>query len=176
MSAVVAGGAKTIYDTAPAGSIFATHVGLLPAFKVGDTMTLDGDQLGRVAATEYIHEERLTIVAIVPELLYWHLKLRFHLKLEGWGELDAPLTTLRIPAHDESLALATCPGCGVTARAEDGWAQKAHMEAEHPEIVERRLVDAGFCNCSPGLPVVGEIGEYATAGCPVHGKKKGKDR
>lgn len=32
-----------------------------------------------------------------------------------------------------------CPGCELLLPADDLLAQKAHMEAEHPEIIKRRL-------------------------------------
>ena len=36
------------------------------------------------------------------------------------------------------------PDCTVEIDEEDGWAQKAHMDRHHPEIVAQRLRDSGF--------------------------------
>lgn len=38
--------------------------------------------------------------------------------------------------------MSECPYCGVTAA--DAWEEKAHMEAAHPEVIEKRLIDGGF--------------------------------
>lgn len=35
-----------------------------------------------------------------------------------------------------------CPYCG--ALAHDGWEEKYHMEQHHPEIIIKRLKDAGM--------------------------------
>jgi hypothetical protein len=37
-----------------------------------------------------------------------------------------------------------CPGCDLRLPADDNDAQIAHMEANHPEVIEQRLVAAGF--------------------------------
>jgi hypothetical protein len=37
-----------------------------------------------------------------------------------------------------------CPACGLRLPANDGWAQKAHMEQSHSEIIAQRLRAAGF--------------------------------
>jgi len=37
-----------------------------------------------------------------------------------------------------------CPYCGYRVPENDGWAEKAHMEAEHPQIIEERLRKAGL--------------------------------
>lgn len=37
-----------------------------------------------------------------------------------------------------------CPGCGYELPAGDVWAQKAHMEDAHPEIIAERLRAAGI--------------------------------
>lgn len=37
-----------------------------------------------------------------------------------------------------------CPGCEVRLPQADIDAQKAHMEAEHPDLIAERLTDAGF--------------------------------
>lgn len=42
------------------------------------------------------------------------------------------------------MARVKCPGCNARRDEDDILGQREHMMAEHPEIVERRLVDAGF--------------------------------
>jgi hypothetical protein len=43
----------------------------------------------------------------------------------------------------------TCPYCG--AQAENGWAEIAHMEAAHPEIIRQRLRAAGLPDEPPPM-------------------------
>lgn len=35
-----------------------------------------------------------------------------------------------------------CPSCDIDI--DDEWAQKRHMEINHPEVIEDRMVEAGF--------------------------------
>jgi hypothetical protein len=44
----------------------------------------------------------------------------------------------------ESVEMVKCPSCDVKIRAGDVHAQKAHMELNHPDVIARRLQDAGF--------------------------------
>lgn len=37
-----------------------------------------------------------------------------------------------------------CPGCDLTVDAEDLKTQREHIEAKHPELIERRLTENGF--------------------------------
>lgn len=107
----LAGSFRSIEDAAPAGStIIRGHGSHVIAVKVGHTYTVDGEVLGRVAATEYDHGRRELLVAVVPELVYWHLKLRHELMYEGWGEVDAPLTIVRWLGH-EDLERRRCSPC-----------------------------------------------------------------
>lgn len=38
--------------------------------------------------------------------------------------------------------MAECPVCGFVANTPDE--EIAHMNAEHPEVIEKRMIDAGF--------------------------------
>lgn len=48
----------------------------------------------------------------------------------------------------EQIHLVACPFCDAFVRSDDwrdqGFAEREHMEREHPEIIERRLREAGF--------------------------------
>lgn len=43
-----------------------------------------------------------------------------------------------------------CPGCGLRLSGHDLDAQTRHMQEKHPEIIERRLTDAGFVRGEDG--------------------------
>lgn len=46
-----------------------------------------------------------------------------------------------MPDDEENIA---CPVCGFKLPTADLPGQKAHLEANHPEVIEQRLRDAGF--------------------------------
>ena len=46
-----------------------------------------------------------------------------------------------IPAISPSVK---CPGCDTLLPAEDLRTQGEHLQANHPEIIEQRMLDAGF--------------------------------
>jgi hypothetical protein len=51
--------------------------------------------------------------------------------------------------HGGGRLMQTCPYCG--AQAENGWAEIAHMEAAHPEIIRQRLRAAGLPDEPPPM-------------------------
>lgn len=61
-----------------------------------------------------------------------------------------PRRRLTIPIEDHTVPTIQCPGCDTRMPSDDGWAQKLHMETEHPEIVAERLKElekwAGWVN------------------------------
>ncbi len=44
-----------------------------------------------------------------------------------------------MPESDSQPDTIKWPGCEKRCAADDLWAQKAHMEANHPEIIQARL-------------------------------------
>ena len=46
--------------------------------------------------------------------------------------------------------LEKCPGCETRLPSDDFYAQKAHMEKSHPEIIEQRLTSNGFTRLTEG--------------------------
>ena len=82
-----------VIDTA---SLRVTGTGF-PFGKVGDTWTVDGERLGRIARTDYVHDTRRWRLWVLPELLYWHCKLRMQ------GSRIA--STSLFPVHDAGAPL-----------------------------------------------------------------------
>lgn len=99
--------------------------------------------------------------------------------LSGENQKYEPIWPKPIPpdwpdAGDRVLvARGPVAGCKATVleRDEDG---KLTLSVEHPQrrIKMGAMPEVGLllpCNCPPGLPHVGDYGEFTTAGCPVHG-------
>lgn len=89
--------AQTIAEIAPAG---ATIITAMPAdTKVGDSISIGGVDLGFVAATQWDHDhrDRGMQVAVVPAILFWHLKIEYEGKLL---QEMRHLTAEKMPGHE----------------------------------------------------------------------------
>jgi hypothetical protein len=61
------------------------------------------------------------------------------------GEVQVTPLEQEARAYTGREEMVECPGgCGLRLPESDGWAQKAHMEAKHPEIIAERLRAAGL--------------------------------
>lgn len=62
-----------------------------------------------------------------------------------------------------------CPRCG---SVECERQRQARLEMYEQEAESETQQGKEECSCSPGLPHVGDVGEYTMAGCPAHGTGK----
>jgi hypothetical protein len=62
-----------------------------------------------------------------------------------WLEVDVAVPHHVVPADlPPDVPLAQCPACGLELPVDDSRAQIAHMEAEHPDLIQERLRAAGL--------------------------------